>query len=851
MQIAAMTIPRENAMLTLTLLEGHEPLAKKFNADGSITSYPLVKKVTSHTFHHELTLDGLRQRAAEMRKHANLGLAMLKGPLTKELNRESRSGHTDVRANTQTLVIDIDGVELPNVTVDTPLHKNHIQSLANRCVQFLPSYFHNASYIVHASSSLGMKGNKVSLHLEFYLSRGVAPSYVKRWLQHINLTEKTFASQLDLTATGTALRWKLDVSLADNTRLIYIAPPHFDEGLVDPIPNRDDRIFLVEKNQLTIDPPSEIDEIKPEKLHSAIDRKIEAIRNERGLPKSKAKYTNYRYNSETHLVVTNPDECQMTYAYENDKFVYYNMNGGDSNAYYVYKYKPEIVWNFKGEPPFLFEQAAPELYEKHLDTYIRGNEAAKEHTDPVPIAFNDRKTDVFYRGFVCRVTNSIMTLTKTTRQGAFDWLEDNNAVVPDTIPIWDYIFDPTDHRSLDMKNKFINQFTPSKYLLDPIQLGPEFKNVNYDDSHILNALCPNIYKVIRSVTGQDDQSYKHFVNWLAYLVCEKKKPQTAWVLHGTEGTGKGLLFTHILRPMLGEEHAVMVRLENLDEQFNGWMDKALLVMVDEFKQGSAKKKDAVAEKLRNYITEEWVTIRGMHASATVVKTYMGWILAGNDRDMLQPGEEDRRYNIAPRQNLKLFQQYPELRDNLHLLTEEMPAFASFLLHFNYVTAHVRQPMDNDAKRLMRASARTIVEDFFGMLQIGDLEGICGSIMDNPDGDSSPYVGPAKTTLRALIKASWDEMQEMGQDSNKGVYVSCSDLKILYEAIMNRSAGSIQMFNKMLTRFGFIYERVYIDNKRVNGLKTRFHHLTITEMYKEYVAPQIGSGNNVIPMSKRD
>jgi phage/plasmid-associated DNA primase len=53
------------------------------------------------------------------------------------------------------------------------------------------------------------------------------------------------------------------------------------------------------------------------------------------------------------------------------------------------------------------------------------------------------------------------------------------------------------------------------------------------------------------------------------------------VLHGNEGTGKGVLFHRIITPVLGVENVASITMRELDSTFNGFMERALAVFVDE------------------------------------------------------------------------------------------------------------------------------------------------------------------------------------------------------------------------------------------------------------------------------
>ena len=92
------------------------------------------------------------------------------------------------------------------------------------------------SYIAQASASLGIKKDQVSLHLFFLLDMPVHPKTLKDYIRVINYECNFLAEQITLSANGQSLSYILDPSVADNSKLIYLAPPKFT-GVQDPYPD--------------------------------------------------------------------------------------------------------------------------------------------------------------------------------------------------------------------------------------------------------------------------------------------------------------------------------------------------------------------------------------------------------------------------------------------------------------------------------------------------------------------------------------------------------------------------------------------------------------------------------------
>ena len=78
------------------------------------------------------------------------------------------------------------------------------------------------------------------------------------------------------------------------------------------------------------------------------------------------------------------------------------------------------------------------------------------------------------------------------------------------------------------------------------------------------------------------------------------------------------------------------------------MRQALFLVVDEFHMASANSGTMkIADKLKNAITENTMTIRAMRSNQVEMPNYTNFIFLTNRMDAVKIEEGDRRYNIAP------------------------------------------------------------------------------------------------------------------------------------------------------------------------------------------------------------
>ena len=242
--------------MIITFLKASKPLVKEISEEGS-KPYPLVKNFTSSEEDISIDRAGFNKLFRVLCSQSAGGTCLHKGNLKRPLNDEPRAFMSDRSAPTELLVLDIDGLR------GTP--GQDVKSMADRIVLQLPEIFHDVSYIAQASASLGVKKNSISMHLFFLLDMPVHPKTLKDFLRNLNYETEFLAEQITLSANGQSLSCVLDPSVADNSKLIYIAPPKF-VGIEDPYP--EDRFVKIDRGSPVLEISSSLVGVNPEKVHS-------------------------------------------------------------------------------------------------------------------------------------------------------------------------------------------------------------------------------------------------------------------------------------------------------------------------------------------------------------------------------------------------------------------------------------------------------------------------------------------------------------------------------------------------------------------------------------------------------
>lgn len=693
-------------------------LSKHHDGENKFTPYPHVKKVTSY----EHDINNIAELYDTVVEHAGVGHCLLKGNLKRPLVKESRAGTTDRAQPTNLLVLDFDGISLPghNFAPYWNIDSTKFKGIAEALLRCMPSELQNVSYIAQASSSIGFKNNAISMHIFMLLDVPLPTKTIKLWLQHINYTNDLFKNQLKLSVNGQSLKYPLDISVADASKLIFIAPPSFEDASKDPFASAADRIVLVDKQNSRLQLANLVTNLSPQQVYENGQSIKDKLRETNGLRKIAEKIKVMDIDKQPHEVLLNPDRMSIVIAdTTNSPFIRCNINGGDSNAYWFNLENPTYMHNFKGEPIFLIEQADSDFYKSIFDLF--DDKMRKEGKADYPVVFRDFNTDTYWNGIYNPNINEFETLKPTSRQSIEDFMRSHGRPAPDFVPDADMSFDPTNTGpTVDLTSVpyRVNTFKRTMFMnnaikpSEPLEMGYVSK---------IQDKCPTIYKLMKHILGDGQQEIERFFNWLAYIYQTKEKAKTAWVLSGVPGTGKGVFAYQVLRPLFSEEQAPVKTLENLEEQFNSYLQQALICVVDEFHMASSAATQKVANKLKNQITEPSVTIRKMRSNQVEVPNYTSFIFLTNHVDAIRIEPGDRRYNIAPRQEQKLLDKYPELVSEFNAIPKELLHFAGALETFKYNESLVRMPVDNDAKRLMKTASLSVFEEFCSALKEGTLD----------------------------------------------------------------------------------------------------------------------------------
>ncbi len=762
---------------------------------------PLVNKVTS--FEEDLDFSDLPNLLQAFKDHAAQGRALFKGQLSQPLVNQSRQGRIDRAKYTAWGCLDIDGLST-SLAFNYPLHAHDLVTMASSFLSALQlSTLFDVPRVIHASQSAGMDKTKLNFHIFFPVFPEVSPSSLKLWITHVNLSSPFLRQTVSLSPNGTSLIFPLDPSVASNSQLIFIAPPDFQGGVVDPFASIDDRFTAVSGGATAVNIKALLASVSPEQVEQEKQKLISELRVKSNLPKKRASSKVLNLGNQAIEVLTNPDRLHIEVCdASHPDYVRCNVNGGDSRGYYFYRLSPRYMYNFKGEPAWEIAIADPDF----VDTVASYSQLVKENIAYSPQVIRDYKADVFFSGLFSsehKQFDKAYGLPRITRANFPDFYKSNGQyTMPEHIPDADIYFNPSEGEvpvSTSGPIWKVNLYEETEIRKQAVTppAGIPKPSISNDDAM---AACPTIREVLRHVLG-DAESYFHFLNWLAYVYQTGQKTMTAWLVTGSQGTGKGVLCFRILRPLLGTSQVVYKDLNNIEEQYNGYLKRAQILVVDEFRVANTTKSIMrLADQLKAQITEPSINIREMYSNAYEAPSYTNYIFFSNHTNAIRIPRDDRRYNVSTRQDGKLEDVIPDFSSTgLLNLEAELPVFAGVLKVFDISQAQVFHPMQNAAKSLLISSGLSLYEEVAEAVLAGDIKYFLDVLAIDP----TAIFGNLIPTAQSLVEQMVTDATALRPSA-----VSLEELRTVVQALTLKSPPiDLRYFRKQLAEHFVLVKKV--------------------------------------------
>jgi hypothetical protein len=280
-----------------------------------------------------------------------------------------------------------------------------------------------------------------------------------------------------------------------------------------------------------------------------------------------------------------------------------------------------------GERERIVREAVEQMNRDHAVIRVAGGtyilcESQDETGRPVHILSTERDLDLYYR-------NRPLMLPEHAGKSGVEWKRASR------VSVW-----------LGAENRRTCErlvFAPGEQL--PPSLYNLWKGWGVTPKHDDGAGCRRIVAHLRDVwCAGDENLFRWVAAWLADLVQRPaSKPGTALVLRSSEGTGKGIVLTQVLRPILGSAFVHISHRRHLVGNFNSLLQGSLLLFADEAFWAGDKEGEG---SLKSLITEPTITVEQKRKEPYQIANHARIVFASNESWVVPAGPTARRFAVC-------------------------------------------------------------------------------------------------------------------------------------------------------------------------------------------------------------
>ena len=296
-----------------------------------------------------------------------------------------------------------------------------------------------------------------------------------------------------------------------------------------------------------------------------------------------------------------------------------------------------------------------------------------------------------------------------------------NPNIRDYLPRREIIFNPL--RSEGLNEEFYNLFEDSEFMkVDYSSLSRIPFNKSVEG---LRKRCNVIYEILMNIFGEK-KFLERFLNWVAYILQEREKAYTAWLITSKiQGAGKDLMFIRILMHLFGKKQSQLLNGNRIAKNFNKIDMNCFLMGYNEvFSAGNVKENLHRKEMLKDLITAPYQSIEIKRVDTFQTFNFMNFILFSNSQHPIFIDDEDRRFNVIRNEEAKKVSQLEIYRglDNLEPdIERELPEFANIIFTLEYDTELANIPIESEAKDRLKSLSKDEYEEFAERLKAKDAD----------------------------------------------------------------------------------------------------------------------------------
>lgn len=339
--------------------------------------------------------------------------------------------------------------------------------------------------------------------------------------------------------------------------------------------------------------------------------------------------------------------------------------------------------------------------------------------------------------------------------------------------------------------------------------------------------CRNIDIILTNLFAKEEER-QYFINWIGYIVQTGEKTRNSIVIKGTQGTGKNVLFQHILKPFFGKRYTKVLNNMALDSQFSSDFENQLLIAFNEVQNFSERTK--IAEKLKEIISDDFIYINQKHVKTYICENRLNCLFFSNNYAPVSVEGSDRRYSIFTANSvLEATYTKEEIRRIIKDIETELPIFFTSLFLLEVDKNQALTVYYNQEKEVIQKITQNIIDLMGEKIALRDFESLYNLLTE--------YLEQSNVPLReSQIQEFIDDLKS--DINNKyiqtallyRIYMYCMNYKSLESLALNDDgAASIEVkkgqmgiisqnkFTQRITaKTGLLKKTIRIENRTVNA-----------------------------------
>lgn len=153
-----------------------------------------------------------------------------------------------------------------------------------------------------------------------------------------------------------------------------------------------------------------------------------------------------------------------------------------------------------------------------------------------------------------------------------------------------------------------------------------------------------IKMLLERLTAHNPIYYRWMINWMAGFLQTRRRSQCALVLKGDQGSGKGILFEHVITPLFGEEYCIVIDDDRLHSNFKNWISGNLFYNLNEISHDMRTRK-AVKNFIKQLVTDTKVQAEQKYKDSGAIEIFGQVLITSNELAPLEIETSDRRFTI--------------------------------------------------------------------------------------------------------------------------------------------------------------------------------------------------------------